>query len=156
MSLIPQLKAIDTLPMAVSNSRHINNAGVVGFSGSRDHGGIIKDFSGQGAAAVESAASAAGRKIGADAVLRAGSLGAAGLNRVDNANFADVMLRAIDKVSGDQNRAASLSEAAITDPSSVDIHDLTIAEAEASMSLGIARNLLSRLTQAWRDIINTR
>jgi flagellar hook-basal body complex protein FliE len=152
MGLIPQLKVADMLPMTVSNSRHIDNAGLVGFSGSRDHGGIIKDFSGQGEAAV----SATGRKIGADALLRAGSLGAEGLNRVDNANFADVMLRAIDKVSGDQNRVASLSEAAITDPSSIDIHDLTIAEAEASMSLGIARTLLSRLTQAWRDIINTR
>ncbi|MDR1363582.1 MAG: flagellar hook-basal body complex protein FliE [Spirochaetaceae bacterium] len=151
MGLIPHLQGIDPLPMAVSNSRHIDNAGVVGFSGTRDHGGIIKDFSGQGAEIAE-----LGRKIGTEAVLRSGSLGAAGLNRVDNASFSDVMLRAIDKVSGDQNRVSSLSEAAITDPGSVDIHDLTIAEAEASMSLNIARTLLSRLTQAWRDIINTR
>jgi flagellar hook-basal body complex protein FliE len=137
--------------MAVSDERHINNAGVVGFSGTREHGGIVKDFSGQGAAIAET-----GRKIGADAVLRSGSLGEAGLNRVDNASFADAMLRAIDKVSYDQNRVGALSEAAITDPGSVDVHDLTIAEAEASMSLNIARTLLNRLTQAWRDIINTR
>ncbi|MDR2660091.1 MAG: flagellar hook-basal body complex protein FliE [Spirochaetaceae bacterium] len=154
MGLIPHLQANDILPMAVSNSRHIDNAGVVGFSGARDHGGIIKDFRGQTGSGTE--ISEIGRKIGADAVIRSGSLGAAGLNRVDNASFSDVMLRAIDKVSGDQNRAAALSEAAITDPSSVDIHDLTIAEAEATMSLSIARTLLSRLTQAWRDVINTR
>jgi flagellar hook-basal body complex protein FliE len=137
--------------MATSNPRHINNAGVVGFSGARDHGGIVKDFSGQGAAVAET-----GVKIGADAALRTGSLGLSGLNRTDGANFADVMLRAIDKVSGDQNRVSELSEAAITDPGSVDVHDLTIAEAEASMSLNIARTILNRLTQAWRDIINTR
>jgi flagellar hook-basal body complex protein FliE len=151
MDLIPHLQPVDILPMKLSNSRHIDNAGVVGFQGARDHGGIIKDFSGQGAAIAET-----GRQIGADAVSRTGSLGAAGLNRVDGANFSDVMLRAIDKVSGDQNRVSALSEAAITDPGSVDIHDLTIAEAEATMSLGIARTLLSRLTQAWRDVINTR
>ncbi|MDR2445287.1 MAG: flagellar hook-basal body complex protein FliE [Spirochaetaceae bacterium] len=155
MDLIPRLRADDLLPMAVSNPKHMDNAGIVGFGGSRDHGGAIKDFRGrqlgQGAAIAET-----GVKIGADAVLRAGSLGVSGLNRTDGANFADVMLRAIDGVSGDQNRVSALTEAAITDPGSVDIHDLTIAEAEATMSLNIARTLLSRLTQAWRDIINTR
>jgi flagellar hook-basal body complex protein FliE len=151
MNLVPQLQNVDLLPMAVSNGRHIGNAGIVGFSGSRDHGGIIKDFTGQGEGIAE-----IGRKTGADAVMRTGSLGAAGLNRVDNASFSDVMLRAIDGVSADQNRAAALSEAAITSPESVDIHDLTIAEVEAAMSLNIARTLLSRLTQAWRDVINTR
>jgi flagellar hook-basal body complex protein FliE len=137
--------------MKTSNPKHINNAGVVGFGGARDHGGIVKDFTGQGAAIADM-----GVKIGADAVTRAGSLGVSGLNRADGANFADVMLRAIDKVSGDQNKVSALTEAAITEPGSVDIHDLTIAEAEATMSLNIARTLLSRLTQAWRDIINTR
>jgi flagellar hook-basal body complex protein FliE len=137
--------------MKVSNERHIGNAGVAGFSGSRDHGGIVTDFSGQGAGIAET-----GRKTGADAVLRTGSLGAAGLNRADGASFSDVMLRAIDRVSDDQNRAASLGETAITSPDSVDIQDLMIAEAEAAMSLNIARTLLSRLTQAWRDVINTR
>ena len=151
MDLIPKLQAVDILPMKTSHPRHIGNAGVVGFGGSRDHGGIVKDFTGQGAAMAET-----GVRIGAGSVLRAGSLGVSGLNRADGANFADVMLRAVDKVSGDQNRVSALAEAAITDPGSVDIHDLTIAEAEATMSLNIARTILSRLTQAWRDIINTR
>jgi flagellar hook-basal body complex protein FliE len=155
MDLIPHLKTADMLPMARTKPRHIDNAGLVGFGGARDHGGIVKDFRAQsmagGAAIAET-----GVKIGADATLRAGSLGLSGLNRPDGANFADAMLRAIDKVSGDQTRASALGEAAITDPGSVDIHDLTIAEAEASMSLNIARTIISRLTQAWRDIINTR
>jgi flagellar hook-basal body complex protein FliE len=153
MDLIPHLKAGDLLPMATGNPRHMDNAGVVGFGGSRDRGGIVKDFRAKGAGA---AITDTGTRIGADAVIRAGSLGLSGLNRPDGANFTDAMLSAIDKVSADQGRVSALSEAAITDPGSVDIHDLTIAEAEASMSLNIARTLLSRLTQAWRDIINTR
>ena len=70
--------------------------------------------------------------------------------------FEDAMLGALDKVSGSQLRASDLQKQAIIDPDSVDIHDITIAQAEASMALGITRNILSRLVQSWRDLINTR
>jgi flagellar hook-basal body complex protein FliE len=66
------------------------------------------------------------------------------------------MLQAMDKVSGDQQFASQLVQQSITDPDSVDTHDITIAQAKASMSLNIARNVLSRLVQDWRDLINTR
>jgi flagellar hook-basal body complex protein FliE len=84
-----------------------------------------------------------GQKIGADAVIRSGT-------------FTDSMLNALDKVSAYQQFASSLSEAAIIDPDSVNVEDITIAQAEASMSLSIARNVLNRLVQSWRDLINTR
>jgi flagellar hook-basal body complex protein FliE len=84
-----------------------------------------------------------GEKIGAEAVTRSGT-------------FEDAMLSALDKVSGDQQFASKLAQQAITDPDSVDVHDITIAQAKASMSLNIARNVLSRIVQDWRDIINTR
>jgi flagellar hook-basal body complex protein FliE len=80
---------------------------------------------------------------GADSVIRAGT-------------FEDAMLQALDGVSGDQQFASNLAEMAITDPGSVDVHDLTIAQAKATMSLGITRNILSRLVQGWKDIINAR
>jgi flagellar hook-basal body complex protein FliE len=70
--------------------------------------------------------------------------------------FEEAMLNALDRVSGDQQFASDLNQRAITEPDSVDIHDLTIAQAKASMSLDITRNILSRLVQGWRDIINTR
>jgi len=70
--------------------------------------------------------------------------------------FEDAMLHALDKVSGSQHRASDLQKEAIINPDSVDIHDITIAQAEASMALGITRNVLSRLVQGWRDLINTR
>jgi flagellar hook-basal body complex protein FliE len=70
--------------------------------------------------------------------------------------FEEAMLNALDRVSGDQQFASELNRRAITEPGSVDIHDLTIAQAKATMSLDISRNILSRLVQGWRDIINTR
>jgi flagellar hook-basal body complex protein FliE len=80
---------------------------------------------------------------GAGAVTRAGS-------------FEEAMLRALDQVSVADNTAGSLAQRAITEPDTVDIHDLTIAQAKAGMALDITRNILSRLVQGWRDIINTR
>ena len=83
------------------------------------------------------------KKIGAEGVTRAGT-------------FETAMLQALDKVSGAQQFASTLQQEAIINPDSVDIHDITIAQAEASMSLNITRNILSRLVQGWRDLINTR
>ena len=82
-------------------------------------------------------------KIGSDAVIRSGT-------------FEQAMLGALDKVSAYQQFASNLQQTAITDPDSVDVHDITIAQAEASMSLNIARNVLNRVVQGWRDLINTR
>ena len=81
--------------------------------------------------------------IGAGHVTRAGT-------------FETAMLQALDGVSGAQHHASNLQQAAIINPDSVDVHDITIAQAEASMALGITRNILSRLVQSWRDLINTR
>ncbi|GHV94119.1 hypothetical protein AGMMS50293_04390 [Spirochaetia bacterium] len=83
------------------------------------------------------------KKIGAEGITRAGT-------------FEQAMLQALDKVSGAQQSVSVLEEQAIINPDSVDIHDITIAQAEASMSLNITRNVLSRLVQGWRDLINTR
>jgi flagellar hook-basal body complex protein FliE len=82
-------------------------------------------------------------RVGPDSSLRMGT-------------FEDAMLQALDRVSGAQLNASDLQREAIINPESVDIHDITIAQAEASMALSITRNILSRLVQSWRDLINTR
>jgi flagellar hook-basal body complex protein FliE len=82
-------------------------------------------------------------KIGAQGVTRAGV-------------FEDALLQALDKVSGAQLNASNMQNEAIINPDSVDIHDITIAQAEAGMALDVTRNILSRLVQSWRDLINTR
>ena len=84
-----------------------------------------------------------GNKIGTDAVVRSGT-------------FSDSMLGALDRVSAYQQFASNMVQTAITDPDSVDAHDITIAQAQASMALNITRNVLNRVVQGWRDLINTR
>jgi len=82
------------------------------------------------------------------------AIGAQGVTRAGV--FEDAMLQALDKVSGAQLNASSMQKEAIINPESVDIHDITIAQAEAGMALDITRNILSRVVQSWRDLINTR
>ncbi|MDR0324120.1 MAG: flagellar hook-basal body complex protein FliE [Treponema sp.] len=83
------------------------------------------------------------KTIGAESVTGAGT-------------FEHAMLQALDKVSGTQQYASALGTEAMLNPDSVDVHDVTIAQSMASMSLDITRNILSRLVQGWRDLINTR
>jgi flagellar hook-basal body complex protein FliE len=83
------------------------------------------------------------KKIGADMVIRSGT-------------FGEAMLGALDKVSAYHQFASNLSQAAITDPDSVNVEDVMIAQAEANMSLNITRNVLNRIVQGWRDLINIR
>ncbi|WP_461255693.1 flagellar hook-basal body complex protein FliE [Treponema sp. R80B11-R83G3] len=82
------------------------------------------------------------------------AIGAQGVTRAGV--FEDAMLQALDKVSGAQLNVSALEKEAMINPDSVDIHDITIAQAEAGMALDITRNILSRLVQSWRDLINTR
>ena len=82
-------------------------------------------------------------KIGAENATRAGT-------------FEHVLLQALDKVSGAQQNASELQTQAIIDPDSVDIHDVSLAQAQAEMAIDIAQRILSRMVQGWRDLINTR
>jgi flagellar hook-basal body complex protein FliE len=53
-------------------------------------------------------------------------------------------------------KATDLYQKMVTDPNSVDVHDVTLAAAEASMSLNLAKTVVERAVQAYRDIINMR
>jgi flagellar hook-basal body complex protein FliE len=128
----PELVNGDKVPMTITHPKHL-----VPLKGPYTVGG---DSFAPGTGTV---ISELGNKIGAEAALRAGT-------------FEDAMLRALDKVSGDQQFSDTLTQAAITDPGSVDIHDITIAQAKAGMSLNITRTVLSRIVQGWKDLINIR
>ena len=84
-----------------------------------------------------------GEKIGAEAAVRSGG-------------FSNAMLSALDNVSAYQHFASAMNQSAFLDPDSVDPHDITVAQAQANMSLNITRNVLNRVVQSWRDLINTR
>ena len=105
----------------------------------KDHiANTIHDFSALGKKITET-----GDKIGADAVIGTGT-------------FKDAMLNALDRVSAHQQTSSNLTQAALLDPDLVNAEDITIAMAQANMSLNITRNVLNRLVQGWRDVINTR
>ncbi|MCL1812158.1 MAG: flagellar hook-basal body complex protein FliE [Treponema sp.] len=84
-----------------------------------------------------------GKTIGADGVMKDGL-------------FSETMLKALDKVSGYQKYSDNLYQQAILAPDSVNVEDIAMAEAQANMSLNIANRILSRVVQAWKDIVNTR
>ena len=49
-----------------------------------------------------------------------------------------------------------MQEKLITDPDSLDIHDVTIAMAKARMSLNLAQTVIDRIVQGWSEITTTR
>jgi len=83
-----------------------------------------------------------------------GNMGPVGSER--KASFQDAMVTAMEGVNADQIKATDLYQKMITDPNSVDVHDVTLAGAEAQMSLNLAKNVIERGLQAYRDIINMR
>ena len=72
------------------------------------------------------------------------------------ATFQDAMVSAIEGVNNSQIKATDLYQKMITSPDSVDAHDVTLAGAQAQMSLNLAKNVVERGLQAYRDIINMR
>ena len=72
------------------------------------------------------------------------------------ATFQDAMISAMEGINSDQIKATDLYQKMITSPDSVDAHDVTLAGAQAQMSLNLAKNVVERGLQAYRDIINMR
>ncbi|MCQ2983046.1 MAG: flagellar hook-basal body complex protein FliE [Treponemataceae bacterium] len=70
--------------------------------------------------------------------------------------FEQYLLQAANYVNDTQYQSTALVEQLITDPDSVDVHDVTIAMAQASMSLNIAQTVIDRITKAWSEISTTR
>ena len=71
-------------------------------------------------------------------------------------NFGKLFTRALSQVNDLQHKSMNLTQAMITDPDSVDIHDVTIAIAEATLSLSMTKSIMDGAIRAYREIINTR
>lgn len=72
------------------------------------------------------------------------------------ASFEQAMFKALDGVNADQSKSNNLIEQMLVDPESVDAHQVTISMAEASLSLNLAKTIMSRVVSAWKDVINIR
>ncbi len=67
-----------------------------------------------------------------------------------------MVLDELNTVNNLQLKSDELSRRLVTDPDSVDVHDVTIALAEANMSLNITKAVVDRVIRAYRDIITAR
>jgi len=70
--------------------------------------------------------------------------------------FEQYLLQAANYVNDTQYSSTEMVEKLLTDPDSVDVHDVTIAMAQANMSLSIAQTVIDRITKAWSEISTTR
>jgi flagellar hook-basal body complex protein FliE len=72
------------------------------------------------------------------------------------ASFATAMLKAMEGVNASQLKSTDLLQQMSVDPESVDAQDVTIAMAEANLSLNLARTIMDRVVRGWKEVINTR
>lgn len=71
-------------------------------------------------------------------------------------SFEQTLLKAFDDMNSKQIKMNELGEQMIVNPESVDVHDITIGMAEASLSLKLAQTVIDRLIKSWNDITTTR
>jgi len=77
-------------------------------------------------------------------------------SKVKEGSFASYLLNAVNSVNDKQLEVSRVQEQLITDPDSVDIHDVTTAMAKAQMSLSLAQTVIDRLVQGWNELQTTR
>jgi flagellar hook-basal body complex protein FliE len=67
--------------------------------------------------------------------------------------FGDLLFSAMNNVNASQLKGMELTQQMITDPDSVDVHDVTIALAEANLALSMTKAIVDRALTAYREII---
>lgn len=77
-------------------------------------------------------------------------------SRPETASFEQTLLKAFDEMNTKQMKTDELAKQMIVDPESVDVHDVTIAMAEANLSLKIAQSVIDRVIKGWSEITTTR
>jgi flagellar hook-basal body complex protein FliE len=70
--------------------------------------------------------------------------------------FGTLLFNALNNVNSSQLKGMELTQQMITDPESVDVHDVTIALAEANLALSMTKAIVDRAISAYREIINVK
>lgn len=71
-------------------------------------------------------------------------------------NFSDMLNRALNKVNDQQVESERLTQKMITDPSSVEMHTVTIAAEKARMAITFTKTIADLAIKTYRDLINLR
>ena len=75
---------------------------------------------------------------------------------ISTPSVADRVLGAVSQMNRQQLDVASIEQKLITDPDSVDIHDVTLAMSKAQMSLSIAQTVIDRMITGWNELTTMR
>ncbi|MBR5966820.1 MAG: flagellar hook-basal body complex protein FliE [Treponema sp.] len=76
--------------------------------------------------------------------------------RIKEKSFGEYLSEAFGAMNKQQNDVAALERQILTDPDSVDIHDVTTAMAKAQMSMTLAKTVVDRVITGWNEITTTR
>lgn len=71
-------------------------------------------------------------------------------------SFETFLMDAVNRMNSNQVDVAKIQEQVITDPDSVDIHDVATAMAKAQMSLNLAQTVIDRLVSGWTELSQNR
>ncbi|MGL4987609.1 MAG: flagellar hook-basal body complex protein FliE [Treponemataceae bacterium] len=77
-------------------------------------------------------------------------------SKEENNTFSTQLFNAINSVNDLQLDSASLTQQVITDPESVEVHQVTTAMAKANLSLSLVQNVVDRVIKGWTEITTTR
>ncbi len=70
--------------------------------------------------------------------------------------FGDMLIQGLNEANKAQLEAGFLAEKVVSDPTSVDAHEVTVAMAKANMSLSIAKAVIDRTVTSFKEILNQR
>lgn len=74
----------------------------------------------------------------------------------ERGSFESFLMDAVSQMNSQQVDVNRIQEQIITDPDSVDIHDVTIAMAKAKMSMNLAQTVIDRVISGWNELSQTR
>ena len=74
----------------------------------------------------------------------------------DEATFSDLVRKGLNAANQDQVDSSNMFVKMITEPDSVEVHDVSISMAKANMSLQMTKSIVDGAVQAYKDIINMR
>ncbi len=74
----------------------------------------------------------------------------------ERGSFEGFLMDAVSRMNSQQIDVNKIQEQIITNPDSVDIHDVTIAMAKAKMSMNLAQTVIDRVISGWNELSQTR
>ncbi len=77
-------------------------------------------------------------------------------SKVEGKSFAELLRNAFYDVNSIELRKDAMMNQFITEPNSIDIHELTNAMAKAELTIGFVRTVADKVIGAYRDISNLR